>query len=56
MPEEQLSPEVSQRLRQIFDAALPAWDERTRQPAEVEPGSSVDGDIKIYPNVAAIAW
>jgi hypothetical protein len=56
MPEEELSPEVSQRLRRIFDDALPAWDERTRQPADAEPGSSLDGDIKIYPNVAAIAW
>ncbi len=40
----------------IFDDALPAWDERTRQPADAEPGSSLAGDIKIYPNVAAVAW
>lgn len=56
MPEEQLSSEVSRRLRQIFDEVLPVWDERTRQPAEAEPGSSLDGDIKIYSNVAALAW
>lgn len=47
---------MSRRLRQIFDEVLPAWDERTRQPAEAEEGSSLDGDIKIYPNVAALAW
>ncbi len=56
MPEEQLTPEISERLRRIFDDALPAWDERTREPADAEPGSSLDGDIKIYPNVAAIGW
>jgi hypothetical protein len=46
--EEQLSPEVSGRLRRVFDEALPAWDERTRQPVDAEPGSSLHGDIKIY--------
>jgi hypothetical protein len=56
MAEVQLSPEDSQRVRRVFDGALPAWDDRTRQPPDVEPGSSLDGDIKIYSNVAAIAW
>ena len=55
MAEEQLSPEVGRRLRRVFDEALPAWDERTRTRPDVQPGSSLDGDLKAYPHLAAIA-
>ncbi|MGK5111659.1 hypothetical protein [Geodermatophilus sp. CPCC 205506] len=52
----QLSDEVSRRLRRVFDDALPAWDQRTRRQPDVQPGSGLDGDLKAYPRLAAIAW
>jgi hypothetical protein len=54
--EQQLPPEVSRRLRRVFDEALPAWDRRVRTRPDVQPGSSLDGDLTAYPDLGAIAW
>ena len=48
--------EDDRRIRGVFEQALPEWEDRVRKAPVVQPGSSLDGDVQVFPDGVNAAW
>jgi hypothetical protein len=51
-----LSRKQREHIQLILERLLPGWNERAQGDLGIEVGSSLDGDVRIYPNGVEIAW